>query len=141
MRLFIVLSLLMFSFSGVSSFGQTEVAATGTLKQSMKEIDRYYKSIGRSLKDPSKNLENAAAAAQMSSLFKQAKEQLPDLIATLPEAHRAEAATSYQNMILQMIDLTDQLQQAFLANDNARAGEIYLQIKELKREGHDKFDP
>ena len=140
MRLFFALTLMTLSLSGFSASAQ-EAATSGDLEHNMKQIGDIFKAVGGSLKDPAKNAENAAAAAKISALFTLTKAQTPSHFSDIPEARRGEAMKAYQDMIQQCIDLSDQLQQAFLANDNALANEIYRKMKDLKQDGHDQFDP
>lgn len=136
MRKLFALTLVTLSLTAFASF-----AEEGSLKDHMKKIGDIFKTMGGSLSDTSKNTENADAAAQISALFKLTLEQTPEHLQDIPEAKRAEAFKSYQELIQQCIDLADQLAQAFANNDNATATKIYRQLKDLKSDGHDEFDP
>lgn len=142
MRKFFALTLMILSLTGFAAFADdSSLAEPGSLEYHMKEIGELFKGIGGSIKDTSKNMDNAKAAAQISALFKLTKEQPPDHVNEIPEAKRADALKDYQDMIQQCIDLADHLEQAFLNGDNAEANKIYRQMKDLKQDGHDQFDP
>ena len=136
MRKFLTLILLTLSFTTVTAF-----ANQPSLEDNMEAAGDIFKAIGRSLNEASKNAENAQAAAQMSEYFKLSKEQMPPYLQEMPEAKRTEAFKEYQEMIQQVIDLSNQLAQAFADNDNALAATLYRNLKDLKQDGHDQFDP
>ena len=140
MRKIFALTLMTLSFTGLTAFAQ-DAESAGSLEHNMKEIGTLFKAIGGGIKDASKNAENAEASGKISALFKLTKEQTPSHFDEIPEAKRADAFKGYQEMIQQCIDLADQLQQAFLANDNASADQIYRKMKDLKQDGHDEYDP
>ena len=135
------LTLMILSLAGFAALADDTTVVPGSLEANMKEAGDLFKGIGASIKDAAKNMDNAQAAAQISALFKLTKEQTPEHMKEIPETHRVEALKSYQDMIQQCIDLANQLQQAFLAGDNAGANAIYRQLKDLKQDGHDQFDP
>jgi hypothetical protein len=141
MRKLFALTLMTLSLVGTAAMAQDAEPAAGSLKKNMKEAGVLFKAIGATVKDSTKNAENAVAAQKISDLFKLAKEQTPDAFEDIPEAHRAAAFTEYQTMMQKTIDLADQLVLAFTNNDNAAAANIYQQLKDAKGEGHDRFDP
>jgi len=117
-------------------------AETGSsLKKNMKQAGTLFKSIGGTVKDPTKNLENAKSAEQMAEIFNLVLAQIPEAVQEMPEAQRAAAIADYQAMIQQEIQFCTELQAAFLANNNDLAAQIYQKMKDLKSEGHDRFDP
>jgi len=140
MRKFFALTLMTLSLA-TTTFAQEAETAAGSLKQTMKQAGTLFKAIGATLADPSKNTENAAKAQQMSELFKMAQTFTPDHIQHIPAAQQAEALKGYQEMIQKVIDHALALQQAFVNNENAQAAAIYKEMKDLKQDGHDQFDP
>jgi hypothetical protein len=84
---------------------------------------------------------NAKSAESMAEVFAQVIQQVPKSFDGIPEAQRAEALKGYQTLIQQCIDHSLSLQQAFLEGNNAAALNIYQEMKDLKKEGHEQFDP
>lgn len=140
MRKFFALTLMTLSLT-TTAFAQEAEPAAGTLKHNMKQAGTLFKAIGATLNDPSQNAENAAKAGQMAEFFKLAQTQTPDHIQHIPAAQQPEALKGYQEMIQKVIDHALALQQAFLNNDNAQAAVIYKEMKDLKQDGHDQYDP
>ncbi|MBS1972254.1 MAG: hypothetical protein JSU04_18255 [Bdellovibrionales bacterium] len=141
MRKFFALTLMTLTMVTTAAFAQDAGPAAGSLKHNMKEAGTLFKAIGATIADTTKNADNAQRAGQMADLFKLALNQTPDHLSEIPEAQRAEALKGYQEMIQKVIDHSLALQQAFLNNDNATAATIYKEMKELKSDGHDQYDP
>lgn len=137
MRKFFALTLMTLSLVSFNSFAKND----GSLEDNMKEANNLFKLIGGSVTDASKNADNAQRAQQMIALFKLTKDQMPPHLEEMPEAKRAEAFKGYQEAIQHVIDVVGELEQAFLNNDNATAKKIYNDLKDLKQEGHDEYDP
>jgi len=140
MRPFFNLTLMTLALTLVTGFSQL-ASASGSLKDNMKEAGTLFKAIGQTINDPSKNAENAAYSVQMAEYFRLTLTQAPEHMNEIPEAHRAEAFKMYQALIQKSVDHSLALQQAFLNNDNAAAITLYDEMKDLKQEGHDQFDP
>lgn len=115
--------------------------ATGSLKQNMKQLGALSKTIGATVKDPSKNQDNAVNAEKMANLFKVVFTQAEDGVQNLPADQQQAAIADFQGLIQQEFDLATQLQAAFAANDNATATAIFQKMSDIKHQGHDRFDP
>jgi hypothetical protein len=131
-------SLLLISFSLISS---ASFAQNASLKQNMKAIDKLVKAIKLTVADPAQNTNNTGLASQIAPLFQAALQQMPDMIGDLPADQQARAVEGYHHMIQQEIEMAQNLQAAFQANDNAQAGVVLKKMLELKSDGHDQFDP
>ncbi|MBC7371547.1 MAG: hypothetical protein H7326_08285, partial [Bdellovibrionaceae bacterium] len=112
-----------------------------SLKQNMKQAGALFKAIGTSIKDPAKNPENAKSVEQMADFFQLTYAQIPDAVQKIPEAQRAQALAGYQKLIQDELELCKELHAAFLANNSDLATQIYQKMKDLKEEGHDKYNP
>lgn len=141
MRKFFALTLMTLTMVTTAAFAQEAEPAAGSLKHNMKEAGALFKAIGQTINDASKNAENAQKAGQMAELFKLTLNQTPDHITEIPAAQQAEALKGYQEMIQKVIDHSLALQQAFANNDNATANTIYKEMKDIKQDGHDQYDP
>jgi predicted metalloendopeptidase len=137
MRQILMLGFLALTLSFTSAFAED----AASLKQNMKQANVIFKAVGASLNDVSKNPDNAQSMGQFVELFQQTLQQVPDVVKELPEAQRAPALDDYQKMIQQEIDFGQELQKAFLSNNNSLAAEIFQKMKELKQDGHDKYNP
>lgn len=114
----------------------------GTLKANMKEIGSRFKAIGASVTDTNQNATNALLADEITKLMLICKQQIPEGITQIPDAaQRQKAVTEYQAMLQEGADLSAQLQQAFIVNDNITAQALLLKLKQLKIDGHDRFNP
>ena len=126
-------------FTFVSTFATADIGAS--LKQNMKQAGTIFKAIGVSLKDATKNQENAIAVEQMAEFFQLTYQQIPEVVQELPEAEKVKALATYQKLMQEELELCKELHNAFLTNDNEQAAQIYQKMKDLKEEGHDKYNP
>lgn len=145
MRQLLALAMMAFALTTTTAFAQessTDMTTEATsIKQNMKSANTLFKLIGATLNDPSKNADNAKNAADMIPYFQAAQTMTPDHIHDIPAAQQAAALKGYQDALQKVIDHCAALQQAFLANDNAQAAAIYAEMKKLKSDGHDQYDP
>ena len=119
-----------------SAFAQTQ---TPTLKATMDSIGALVGTIVKSANDPSKNVNSAASAEQLVTLFTTALKQTPDSISALPAPQQAAALNGYQSLIQKEIADAQALQKAFLSNDNASASGILQDMNTLKSQGHSTY--
>ena len=141
MRKFLVLTLTTLALLAHSAFAEEAEPAAGTLKYNMKQAGSIFKLIGATINDAGKNAENAQNAGDMAGYFKLAYTQTPEYVQGLPADAQPEAMKGYQEMIQKCVDHSLALQQAFINNDNAAAAGIYKEMKSLKQDGHDRYDP
>jgi soluble cytochrome b562 len=141
MRKFFALTLMTLTMATTVAFAQDATPAADSLKHHMKDAGTLFKAIGQTINDASKNAENAQKAGQMAEIFRLALSLTPDHIQDLPAAQQSQALKGYQEMIQKVIDHALALQQAFANNDNVTANAIYKEMKDLKQDGHDQYDP
>ena len=115
--------------------------ANDTIKQDMKQIAGLFKQIATTMGDASKNQANAAAASQIAALFQNAAGQEPDSILKLPVGQQSAAVADYRNMVTQEANLASAMAKDFATNNNAAVGAVLQQMSDLKKEGHDKYNP
>ncbi|MDG0817218.1 cytochrome b562 [Bdellovibrio svalbardensis] len=135
-RLFIVT--MMALLLPAASFAQD---ASSSLKQNMKQIGSLTKQIVATVKDSSKDQDNANKSAQLVALFQLVYNQAADGVQDIPADQQQAAIEDFQNLIQQEIDLATQLQAAFASNDTNAAATILQQMNDIKHEGHDKYNP
>lgn len=141
MRKILALTLTTLALFAHTAFAEEAEPAAGTLKYNMKHAGTLFKAIGASVNDASKNTENATKAGEMAEYFKLTYTQVPEHVQGLPASAQQQAIKGYQEMIQKCVDHSLALQQAFLNNDNATAAAIYKEMKDLKQDGHDQYDP
>lgn len=115
--------------------------AQAALKDTMQAIGATFQILGRQFRDPSQNPSSAQLAVQLKDLFTVSLNEVPASLASLPPDQLTVALAQYKTLIQQEVDLSVQLEQAFIANDNARAGEILRQILDIQARGHGAFKP
>ncbi len=119
----------------------TTFAQDATLKQNMKEISKLVKAIAASVTAGTVSANDVAASERIVVLFQATQKQSPDFISEVPADQQATLLQQYQHMIQQEIDLVNQLHEALAKNDVAAANAILTKMNDLKKEGHDRFDP
>lgn len=113
----------------------------GPLHDKMEQIGKLFKAINLAAKDPAQNPQSTSNAAKLEVLFTACLNLIPDALADLPSAQQAAAKAGYEKLMNEEIRLSQELQKAFLANDNASALKILATMNQLKRDGHSQFDP
>jgi hypothetical protein len=116
-------------------------SANAGLKDDMKQISDIFKTIAGQFNDASLNTESADLAGQLVTLFTAALNEVPPSIANLSGPDRDTAIMQFKDLIQQEIDLSTELQKAFLAGDNAGALVILKKINTIRGEGHNAFNP
>lgn len=95
-----------------------------------------YKSMRR-LDDLAKGPELARAA---QDAMVKAITELPTLVKDMPDGpDKAKASAQYRIMMGSLISTLAELELAFLDGDKAKVDETIKQMRESKKEGHDKF--
>lgn len=127
---------------GQQNFAEAMPLPGGTLKANMKEIGSRFKAIAASVTDANQNPTNALLADEITKLMLICKQQIPEGIMQIPDAaQRQKAMTDYQATLQEGADLSVKLQQALIVNDNVTAQALLLKLKQLKIDGHDRFNP
>lgn len=102
------------------------------LRQNMRQSGAALRTISKTIKDSSKNVENAALTAKIIAHMKASKEQAPGSVGT-------DSIGDYKATIdIAIVNLTE-LQEAFLKNDNVAAANILVKVNAAKGEGHHKY--
>ncbi len=111
------------------------------IHQSMKQLGLLSKQVAATVGDPSQNQANAANAKKMIELFQISFDHASEAVEDFPVNEQSGALLEIQNMINQEIEMASDLEEAFIANDNAAAKLILKKMVDLKEEGHDKYKP
>jgi hypothetical protein len=106
------------------------------LGKQMEVFNDAYKAI-RKETDPAKGAE-LAREAQKAVIPSMA--ELPEMLGKMPDGpDKAKAAAAYRRMIAEVLVAVCQIEEAFLAGDNARVAELVETLKKLRKTGHDRF--
>jgi len=84
--------------------------------------------------------EGAAKAREAQGHVLKGLAETPAMLAKMPEGPaRAKASASYRQMMGQLYVKLCEVEQAFLDNKKERVEAIMLELKELKKKGHNEF--
>lgn len=105
------------------------------LGKQMEAMNDAFKAI-RKEADPAKGatLARTAQDALLKSLV-----ETPKVIADLPEAERAKASANYRTLIGKAFVTFSEIEEAFIAKDLEKVKTLVEGVRELKKEGHDKY--
>jgi hypothetical protein len=117
-------------------FVQPSMADDTPLAKQMDVMNDAYKAMRRET-DPAKGAASARTAqdAMIKSIV-----ELPEMVKGMPEGpEKAKASASYRKMMGNLIATLADMELAFLNNDMVKVKEIVESMRDLKKEGHDKF--
>lgn len=87
--------------------------------------------------DPAKG---AALAREAQEAVAKGLTGVPELVAKMPDgAEKAKAAAAYRKMMGQLYVALCEVEEAFLAGNTGEVAKIVEAMKEMKKEGHNKF--
>jgi hypothetical protein len=114
--------------------GQEDKKETPLGKQ-MEAMNDAFKAI-RKEADPAKGatLARTAQDALLKSLV-----ETPKVIADLPEAERAKASANYRTLIGKAFVTFSEIEEAFIAKDLEKVKTLVEGVRDLKKQGHDKY--
>jgi len=114
--------------------GQEDKKETPLGKQ-MEAMNDAYKAIKKET-DPAKG---AALARTAQDALVKSLVETPKIVAELPEADRAKATANYRTMIAKAFVSFSEIEEAFLAKDLEKVKTLVEGLREMKKEGHDKY--
>jgi hypothetical protein len=126
---------------GISSFlflGQAN-AQPATLKELMELAGTHFSAIAKSVGDATKNQTSAEHASVIRVLFVDGFQFEPDVIKNAPDSEKRALLRLYQKLTAKMISTSAEAEDAFLANDNAKAKILVAEMAKIKQEGHTVF--
>jgi hypothetical protein len=106
------------------------------LAEQMEAMNDAYKAMRRET-DPAKGAELARTAqdAMIKSIV-----ELPEMVKAMPDGpDKAKAAAGYRKMMASLIGSLADMELAFLNNDMTKVKEIVEALRDIKKQGHDKF--
>ena len=106
------------------------------LGKQMEAFNDTYKAF-RKETDPAKG---AALAREAQDIVLKGIVELPEMVGKMPDGPpKAKAAAEYRKMMGQLFVVLCQVEEAFLAGKTAEVANIIETLKDMKKEGHDKF--
>jgi len=130
------MKLILCGLAATLMFVQPSMADDTPLAKQMDAMNDAYKAMRRET-DPAKGAELARTA---QDAMVKAIVELPEMVKGMPEGpDKAKASASYRKMMGNLIATLADMELAFLNNDMAKVKEIVESMRDLKKEGHDKF--
>lgn len=113
------------------------VLADGTpLGIQMEEFDSAYKAF-RKETDPAKG---AASAREAQDIILKGIAELPEMLTKMPDGPaKSKAAAEYRKMMGQLFVTLCEVEEAFLAGKIEDVAKLVETLKDMKKEGHNKF--
>ena len=106
------------------------------LAKQMEVMNDAYKAMRRE-EDPAKG---AALAKEAQDAMVKAIVELPEMVKAMPEGpDKAKASAEYRKMMGTLISTFAEMELAFLNKDLEKVKTIVEQLREAKKQGHDKF--
>jgi soluble cytochrome b562 len=106
------------------------------LAKQMEAMNDAYKAMRRE-EDPAKG---AALAREAQDAMVKAITEIPELVKGMPDGpEKAKASAEFRKMMGSLISTLASMELAFLDKDLDKVKEIVDAMRELKKEGHDKF--
>lgn len=106
------------------------------LAKQMEAMNDAYKAMRRE-EDPAKG---AALAREAQDAMVKAIVEVPELVKAMPEGpEKAKASAGYRKMMGGLIATLADMEIAFLDGDLAKVKEIVETMRDMKKQGHDKF--
>ena len=116
-------------------------AETTNLGMQMDKMAADFKAIQMNLNDPSKNAESLAASQDLEVYAYTSFNLIPATISAADLAARPAMILQYKNLMSKLLNLNVQLSQAFMANKNTDAKNIFGQMGAVIQQGHTLFKP
>lgn len=128
----------LFTISLLTS-GALAIAADNPLKAVMGDMGALKKQIASQITDSTKNAESADLAAKLRELEYTSIKLTPTKVSDKSSAEARIGQLQYEIAMSNLVELTANLELAFLAGDNAKAQEILKALDEGKSAGHKAF--
>ncbi len=130
------MKLILCGFAATLMFVQPSMADDTPLAKQMEAMNDAYKAMRRET-DPAKG---AALAREAQDAMIKGVVELPEMVKGMPEgADKAKASAEYRKMMGSLIATLADMELAFLNNDTAKVKEIVESMRDMKKQGHDKF--
>jgi soluble cytochrome b562 len=130
------MKLILCGFAAALMHVQPVMAETTPLAKEMEAMNDAYKAMRRET-DPAKGAE---LARQAQDAMIKAIVELPSMVKAMPDGpDKAKASASYRKMMGGLIATLADMELAFLNGDLDKVKEIVTAMRDIKKDGHDKF--
>jgi soluble cytochrome b562 len=113
--------------------GDTELA------KQMEEIQDNLKKLRKTVKDPAANKDTLETLSKLQALTVSSKALVPAKAAGVAEGERAKFVAGYRKDMAALLEHLCKIETAVLDNDNAKADELFKQLKKIEDDGHEKY--
>jgi len=121
------------------SFAADEKSKDTELSKKMEDIQDNLKKLRKSVKDSAANKDTLETLGKLQELTVASKALVPAKAANVPEAERAKFVAGYRKSMAALLEHFCKIETAVLDNDNAKAEELFKQLKKIEDDGHEKY--
>jgi hypothetical protein len=121
------------------AFAADEKSKDTELSKKMEEIQDNLKKLRKTVKDSASNQQTLETLSKLQQLTIASKSLTPAKAANVPEADRAKFVTGYRKSMASLLEHFCKIETAVLDNDNAKAEELFKQLKKIEDDGHEKY--
>ena len=111
------------------------------LHREMEAMNRVLAKLTRQAKDASKNEASLALVSELQQHTLACKALNPAAAATRPSSEQPKYLADYRQQMIEVFRQELDLEQQFMAGDNAKAAATIKAIRQLEKKGHDDFRP
>jgi soluble cytochrome b562 len=105
----------------------------------MDKMGGAFRALRRQIKDPSKNADSLAKVAAIKENAIASMKLDPAMKASIPADKQKKFVADYQAKMKEFIALTEKLEAALKANNNAEAEKLTGQMADAQKKGHQEF--
>jgi len=116
-----------------------EKKAKTELHKQMEQIDTGMKKLRRTLRKKESNPESLEWISKIEQAAIISKQMTPSRAATLPADQQPQFVVAYRKRMAQLVGEMLKMETALLDDDNAKAQDVFKELKTIEEDGHDKF--
>jgi len=109
--------------------------------KAMVQIDDGMKKLRRSLRNKDNNAQSLETIAKVEEAALECKSMTPSRATTMPSDQQPAYLTDFRKQMAALLINMCNMETAVLDGDNAKAQQIYKQLKQQEEDGHDQFMP
>jgi hypothetical protein len=109
--------------------------------KAMVQIDDGMKKLRRSLRNKDNNAQSLETIAKIELAALECKSMTPSRATTVPSDQQPAYVADFRKRMAALLINMCNMETAVLNGDNAKAQEIYKQLKQQEEDGHDAFMP
>lgn len=117
----------------------TPIVGAGSLEKEMKSIGRNMKALSQQIEDASKKDSSLKLIADLKQAAEKSKQLNPSKTKELPAADQAKFVADYREAMAKLVVEYERIEDALKANKFDQAKTVFAGLKEIKRDGHERF--